>query len=89
LSSRIEDIIRERKLVLKKDLRKGLKDDISGSTYYNRLNTLIKNREICEVELKAIWKYVVLNDLGRREEFVRGRLVDAHLWGYYGELFEI
>jgi len=88
MSSRIEDIIRERKLVLKRDLRKSLKGVISDSTYYNRLNTLVKNREICEVELKTIWKYVVLNDLGRGEEFVQGRLEDAYIWGYYSKLFE-
>ena len=81
MSSRIEDIIRERKFVLKKDLRKSLKDDISDSTYYNRLNTLVKNREICEVELKAVGKHIVMNDLKKNEEFVQGRLEDAYLWG--------
>ncbi|MCD6537693.1 hypothetical protein J7L18_03685 [Candidatus Bathyarchaeota archaeon] len=88
MSSRIEDIIRERKFVLKRDLRESLKGVISDSTYYNRLNTLVKNREICEVELKLIWRYVVLNDLRRREAFVQGRLVDAYLWGYYSKLFK-
>ena len=88
MSSRIEDIIRERKLVLKSDLRRSLKGNISDSTYYNRLNTLVKNRGICEVELKAIWKHVILNDLGKSESFVKGRLVDAYLWGYDGELFD-
>jgi len=88
MSSRIEDVIRERRFVLKRDLRKSLKGVISDSTFYNRLNTLVKNREICEVELKTLWKCVVLNDLGRREEFVHGRLVDAYLWGYDGKLFE-
>ena len=88
MSSRIEDIIRERKFVLKKDLRKSLNVDISDSTYYNRLNTLVKNREICEVELKTVGKHIVMNDLEKNEEFVQGRLEDAYLWGYHSKLFE-
>jgi len=88
MSSAVEEFIHERKLVLKGELREAFKGRMAQSTFYNRLNTFVKNKEICEVELKTLWKRVVIDDFRRRRYFFSGRLEGAYIWGYDGKLFK-
>lgn len=81
--SSVEDYIAEKLFAKMSEIKRDFQAKMATSTLYYQLNTLVKNRVICEVKVRKLWKTFLLGfppglegrEVGEVEE-------DVYLWSF-------